>query len=509
MIIRAHRVQLIWSPLVGWVLLTCTTPQAAAQIVVTPPGGVTAPVAAPDNVTPASPAGPTGATGFPTVAPSELSITPPPAAPAVPLPVLPAGTTVQNPSTQLVPGTSDIVGGYGTLVGGGGAAPGGEETGYTLGSFRLYPQLEVTVGYDTNVFAQSASQGIVASPYTSIQPSLSLRSDWLNNSLGLLLSGGFGFYSAAPTQNYQNYIALADGRFDIREDTYVTWSGGFKRTTEALGSPNVAFAQAPTVDDTFPFTATLYHRFNRLTVEAGGTITRYLFTDYSTITSQGLSGPERDRFEYEERIRFGYDLSDDVTFYLAPSLKQIRYDEYVDSSGQIRNADGATINVGAMWKLSPTSILDGSVGYTSQTTQGGGGTTGDFTFGLRGSWNGYEPLTIRPTITRDINQSALSNYKNTVSTTFGFDFAYVLHSDWTAIGGASYTTEQYQPVEGLAGVPPRTDTFVRGSLGLLYTIRPQVQIGPVFEYTQGSSTDPVNGPSYSRELFSIRLIARP
>jgi hypothetical protein len=407
-----------------------------------------------------------------------------------------------------VPGTSDVISGYGALGGAGGAAPGGEETGITMGSFRLYPQLDVTVGYDTNVFAQSASQGEVASLYTAIQPTVALRSDWMNHSLNFLLSGGFGFYESAPTQNYQNYVLRADGKIDIREDTYATWSASYKRTTEALGSPNVAFAQAPTVDNTFPFTLAIFHRFNKFTVETGGLATRFLFTDYSTITSQGLSAESRNRWEYEEHVRFGYELSDDLTVYLTPSISQIRYDEFVDQNGQIRNSDTATIGAGVTWTLSPTSALDGSIGYSSQTTAGGGGTVSDFVFGLRGSWNGYEPLTIRPTILRTIDQSALSNYKSTISTTFGFEFAYRLHSEWTAVGGASYITSEYQPVDGLANVPQRTDTFIRGSLGLLYEIRPQVQIGPIFEYTQGSSTDPINGPSYSRELFSIRLIAR-
>jgi len=36
----------------------------------------------------------------------------------------------------------------------------------------------------------------------------------------------------------------------------------------------------------------------------------------------------------------------------------------------------------------------------------------------------------------------------------------------------------------------------------------QVQVGPMYEYSSGSSTDPVNGPSFQRQIFSVRLIAR-
>jgi hypothetical protein len=87
------------------------------------------------------------------------------------------------------------------------------------------------------------------------------------------------------------------------------------------------------------------------------------------------------------------------------------------------------------------------------------------------------------------------------------DFAYVIHDAWTLVGGISYLLADYVPVPG-QNVPSRTDRVIRGSLGLLYSIRPQVQIGPFFEYTTGSSTDPVNGPNYDRQVISVRLIAR-
>jgi hypothetical protein len=129
------------------------------------------------------------------------------------------------------------------------------------------------------------------------------------------------------------------------------------------------------------------------------------------------------------------------------------------------------------------------------------------TYGLSGSWNGYAPLTIRPSISRSISETALSNFSSYVSTTYGIDFNYLIHDAWTAVGGISVTTADYAPIAG-TGTGPRTDSVYRGQLGLLYALRPQVQIGPFFEYTTGTSTDPVNGPVYDREVFSVRLIAK-
>ena len=376
-----------------------------------------------------------------------------------------------------------------------------------MGAFYLYPQIEMNAGYDSNVFAQNSSLGTVTgSPYTTVAPSFELRSNWPNHQLRVVAGAGVGFYASAPTQNYVNFNLLADGKLDIDYDFYATGSLGIFRTTEALGTPNAVAASAPTVQYAAPLNLGFYKKFNRFFMNGSVSATKYWYEDYSIITSQGLPAASRERAEYLETIRFGYELTEDFAVFIAPSVNQIRYVQTIDVAGQDRNADGTTLIAGATWKLNEISILESSLGYTQQNNQSLGN-TGAYTFGLVGTWTGYAPLTVRPNISRSINQSALSNYSAYVSTIVGVDLNYVIHDAWTMVGGLSYNTADYTPVNG-TGAPPRTDTYLRGQLGLLYTLRPQVQIGPMIEYSSGSSTDPVNGPSYQRQIYSIRLIAK-
>jgi hypothetical protein len=381
-----------------------------------------------------------------------------------------------------------------------------QELGVKMGAFYLYPQIEMNGGYDSNVFAQSSSLGTTGSLYTTVAPSFELRSNWSNHQLRLLAGAAAGFYASAPTQNYVNFNLVGDGKLDIDYDFYATGSFGIIRTTEALGTPNSVAAGAPTVAYSAPLNLGVYKKFNRFFVNPTVSATQYWYEDYSVITSQGLPAASRARTEYLEAIRFGYELTEDFSVFLQPSLNQVRYVQTIDAFGQNRNADGATLIGGATWKLNEVSILEGSVGYTQLNDQSLGN-TGAYTVGLAGTWTGYAPLTIRPNISRSINQSALANYSAYVSTVIGLDFNYIIHDAWTMVGGLSYNTADYTPVPG-SGFGPRTDTYLRGQLGLLYTLRPQVQIGPMVEYSSGSSTDPINGPSYQRQIFSVRLIAR-
>src|SRR5476649_2479618 len=118
MTVSASRVQYIWSPILGWALLTCSASMAFAQIGVAVPGVSDTPVTSSDQTTntPGDQTGgntPSGTTGgsAPTVAPPPVAR--PNAITELPLPF---GTTVANPSTQLIPGASDTFAG-GTEIG--------------------------------------------------------------------------------------------------------------------------------------------------------------------------------------------------------------------------------------------------------------------------------------------------------------------------------------------------------------------------------------------------------
>jgi hypothetical protein len=467
MTISSRRSQLIWCPVVGWVLLSCV-PAAQAQMTVGTPSTTSA------STTSSSAANP------PSYSATIVGA--------------PFGTTVPIAAPE-------------PTVTGGVVRSDEKELGVKVGGFYIYPMIELNAGYDSNVFAQNASLGTTGSLYTTIAPSFELRSNWSNHQLRFLAGGGVGFYASAPNQNYLNFNFLADGKFDIDYEFYATGSGGLVRTTEALGTPNAVAASAPTVQYAAPLNFGFYKKFNRFYVNGSVNATKYWYEDYSTITAQGLPAASRERTEFAESLKLGYELTEDFAVFIAPSVNQIRYVQTIDSAGQNRSADGATVGAGATWKLNEISILEGSLGYTQQNNQASLGNTGGYTFGLVGTWTGYAPLTLRPTITRSINQSALVNYSAYISTLAGLDFNYIVHDAWTIVGGLSYNSADYTPING-SGAPPRTDTYLRGQIGLLYTLRPQVQIGPMFEYSSGSSTDPVNGPSYQRQIFAVRLIAK-
>jgi hypothetical protein len=387
-------------------------------------------------------------------------------------------------------------------------APHAEELGMPLGSFRLYPTLDLRAGYDSNVFAQPAGTQ-VSSAYEAIRPSLDLRSDWSNHMLNFNAYGAFGFYNSASTQNYQNFGVGTDGRFDIQRDWYLTASGAFARTTEALGTPDVAFAQSPTVVNSIPVTLAMYQRFNRLFYQASASFTRYSYQDNSTLNAATLPAASRDRTEYGENLRAGYEIRDGWDIWAQGGVNQRRYVDQFNTAGQQRDSNGWTVVGGSTLDLGGVSKLEGFVGYSQQTYLNPTLTTPAVVFGLAGVWNGYEPLVVRPFVIRQINETAYTNYQDYLSTTIGSEFIYTVATDWTLNAGASYSLLNYTPIPGTtSGAFQHSDNFYRASLGALYTIYPQLQIGPLYEFAAGNGPDPATSPNYTRHIIMLRIVAK-
>ena len=374
MTVRSRSSKLVWSPILGWVLLSCAAGVARAQVETPSPARQTL-----DQQTP----------------------------------------TVDLPAASEGGGSSTV----------GGSA---NELGISVGSFTLYPVLEVNTGYDSNAYASAPPT--TGTPFESVRPAFDLQSEWTNHSLRIGGSGTFGFYQNAATQNFQNYTLQADGRIDIRNDMYVTVTAAFKRSTEALGTPNVSFAQAPTIDDSVPIEVSFYHRLNRLYYQVTGSATRYWYHDFSTISALGLPAQSRDMFAFEEKVRIGYDVSDSLSLFVAPGLNQRNYVNPVNAAGQSRSSSGFSASVGAALSLNAQTSLQASAGLMGQSYAADGTSTTATAFGLSGNWNGYQPLTLKPIVQRSINESALSQYINYVSTTIGTDFVYDIHGPWSMEG---------------------------------------------------------------------------
>lgn len=389
------------------------------------------------------------------------------------------------------------------------AAENYDAQGVPIGSFRLFPDLELNEVFNDNVFATpNGTSGKTASFIQVIKPTLDLRSDWNNHMLNLFAKGAFGFYSASTNLNYEDFSVGADGRFDIQRDWNVYGGGSFNRRHEDPGTPNVTTAQgfSSTIYNQLVGNVGYYQRFNRLNVRLDGRIDNYTYFNNGLGLAQGvIPNSDRNRNEFRESARFGYEFSPGYQVWVRGSLNQRSYMTVPDSQGFNRNSSGWDVVGGVTVDLGGITSFEAFVGYLQQNyVDSQFPQISQPTFGLTGYWNPVRELTIKPFVRRTVEDSGLSTAVSYINTAFGVDASYNVRPNITLDAHGDYAIADYGAFPGVT--QQRNDQYLTLRAGVLYRPTANFYIGPTYQYLHRSSNQTLN--DYDQNMVMLRLGAR-
>jgi hypothetical protein len=383
-----------------------------------------------------------------------------------------------------------------------------DAVGLPVGSFRLFPDLELDEVYNDNIYATSNGvSGRTASFIQLIRPSLDLRSDWNNHMLNVFARGSFGVYSASSTENYQDYGFGFDGRVDIQRDWNVYGGGSFSRRHEDRGTPNVTTALfSPTQYNQLAGNIGYYQRFNRLNVRLDGRVDNYDYVNNGLGPSEGvIQNSDRNRTEFREAARFGYEFSPGYQVWIRGDLNQRQYATVPDTQGFNRNSRGWDVVGGVTVDLGGITSLEAFGGYIQQNYD-------DFRFaqvsapmfGLTGYWNPVRELMVKPFVRRTVEDSALTTTASYVNTAFGTDVTYNVRPNIQIDAHGDYSIADYVGASGAS--PQRYEQYLTLRAGVLYRPTPNFYVGPTYQYLHRSSNQPLS--DYDQNMVMLRLGAR-
>ena len=224
MTIRASRTRFVWTPVLGWVLLSCAATAVHAQVETPSPARQTL-----DQQTPQ--------VDLPDASSSEPAALPR------------GGTSLASASARS----------------------------------RCFRQLDLNLGYDDNVFATTTAT--TASAVAVVRPSLELRSEWLNHSLRLLASRRVRLLCQRadpelPELPHPGRRAARHPQRCLRDrPDRLSAHHRSARHARTCRSPRRRRWSIPC-----PIELALYQRFNRLFYQLSVSATKYWYYDYSTIT---------------------------------------------------------------------------------------------------------------------------------------------------------------------------------------------------------------------------------
>ena len=380
--------------------------------------------------------------------------------------------------------------------------------GVRVGSFKLFAGVEADEVFNDNLYATSNATGTVPTFVQLVNPTLELRSDWNNHMLNAYAKGGFGFYGVdSSLNNYQDASIGADGRLDIQRDWNVYGGGSWNRRHEEHGTPNTVNQPGVpvTVYNQTSGNMGYFQKFNRFSARADARFDNFGYINNGLGPAQGvLPNSDRNRNEWREALRFGYEFSPGYEGWVRGSLNQRRYLQ-LDSFGVDRSSNGFDIVGGIIVDFGGLTAVEAFAGYVQQTfVSGQFSTISTPMFGLTGYWNPLKPLWVKPFIRRTIDDSAFTNSAAYVSTTGGLDVNYLLRANIRLDGHADYAVADYSAASG--GTSNQYDQYITFRAAATYFFTPNFFAGPSYQFVHRTSNQ--FNSDYNQNVVMLRLGAR-
>jgi hypothetical protein len=376
------------------------------------------------------------------------------------------------------------------------ARPDYDPAGVRVGSFLLFPSIELGVEYDDNI--GRASNNTTDSYGLTVAPQLQFQSQWSRHELNFGLAADAVFYEADSDLDYTNYGAQAEGRLDFSSSTNVEIRASYEELNEEIRSTTAPLAATePTEYSVLGGGIQLNQRFNRLTAELEGA---YEELDYDDVAGNGgaiIDNDNRDRNEVEGRLRLGYDVDPDVNLFIEGALNEIDYDQSPPTVAVNRDSDGYRVGAGATFDV--TTLIAGElfVGYFEQDYDSAALTDVDgLAAALDLEWYVTPLTTVRVGGSSTVEQSDTTGSGGYLSQAVGLGIDHELRRNVILSVGTSFENNDFEGIN-------RDEDIIAFDLGGQYLINRNMAVEAGYRYEERDSN--VVGRDYDRNRVGVTL----
>ena len=241
-----------------------------------------------------------------------------------------------------------------------------EALGVRVGTFMVYPKVQIDIGRDSNVAARGDDE--LRDTLYRFSPRADLDSDWSRHAVSGNVYGAFTRYAEYDSEDTNVYGLALDGRLDIRRFTFV--NAGFaashdveSRTSSA--TPNFSFS--PAQFNTVGGYVGVSHTVNRIRGTARLNVRDYAYDNIENLAGLTIDQSDRDLTSYDLTSRVDYALSPATAVFGSVILNERNYKGGALGTTPKRDSNGFNVQGGVNFELS--SLIRGEVGagYLQQT----------------------------------------------------------------------------------------------------------------------------------------------
>jgi hypothetical protein len=369
--------------------------------------------------------------------------------------------------------------------------------GMRAGGFLIYPALNLTTAYDSNIFAEDVNR---TGAWTfEERPEITVESNFPRHALYGRAEVLHRNYFANSSENRTDYYLNAGGRLDVVRTTNIHADLEYQKDTEDRGSPDaVGFAAEPVDFRRLQFVGEVRHRPGRLSVDGGAIVQSYEFDNVPLIGGGFQNNADRDRDLVGGFGRVGYQLSPGYEVFMLGLYSTIDYDSPLDDNGFDRDSSGFQVEAGTRLELTNVIAGDVSIGYFSRNyddvrlpTVNGVSTE------INVEWYASRLTTVRLGGSRRVQETTLTNFSGYVETSFDVAVDHELLRNLILTGLVRYEKRKY---EGITGFARDDDTVMVSGRGL-YLINRNLSVLAEYRFEDRDSSAPTQ--DYARHIVEL------
>jgi hypothetical protein len=314
--------------------------------------------------------------------------------------------------------------------------------GVRVGTFVLYPKMELSATYDDNVYR--TQNALVDDTFITISPTFRLESQWSRHMLEVY--GGLNDYqyTSQTSLDVADWNLGADGRYDVSGAASLFANGSIAEQHESLSSPNVVgFQKTPTrfYDGHAEFNAS--YQPNRLGFSAEGAFDRFYYLNTPLFGGGLQNNKDRNFNEYQASAKAYYDFSPGYSGFLRVAYDSRDFEQYLDRTGVHRSSIGYRVDGGVDLQIS--HLVDGElyVGYLTQKFTAPLRDVDGVDFSARLNWLATPLLTVHLNAARILTQVILAGASVSDDKSVGISADYELLRNVILQAHATYVDSTY------------------------------------------------------------------
>lgn len=387
--------------------------------------------------------------------------------------------------------------------------------GIRAGSFLIFPTFGLVGAYDSNIFA--TPNDVKGDFYTSLQPTVSVRSDWNNHALNFTAGGEIRRYADQVSENQSNGLAAVTGRLDVQRDFYFLGEINYQLAHEDRSTPDTLFNQKnPTQYQQSGLALASVYQGGRIGLRLDGTINYFTYDNGVTSLNTPIIETDRNRFEYVVTPRVSYEIIPGYNAFIKAPVNWREYQSSFNQFGYNQSSHGYEFDAGTAVKITNLIVGEVYVGYLRQEFDGGESAaniaagaaplqpTSGLGFGGNLLWNITELTSLRANLARSVQESYFIPASGPgqappgsyTESSFSLSAEHELLRNVLLNGLVGYINDAWQG-------NPRVDNSYQATLGVRYLINRYLNAALNASYEQRVSN--VSLGDYTREIITARI----